>query len=131
MPTDPAPGAAAAARLNDETLALAFKALAHPARLAILRALGAREKACCGEIVECLPLAQSTVSQHLQILREAGIIRGESEGRKSCYCIDGEMIAALGAASSHLLSDLAMMAERCRPAPQGMPAINDIPEIAE
>jgi len=65
-------------------------ALSHPARIAILETL-AKEKTCiCGEIVEVLPLAQSTVSQHLKELRDVGIIKGEIEGPRSCYCIDAE-----------------------------------------
>jgi len=63
-------------------------ALSHPARVAILETLAKRKSCICGEIVEVLPLAQSTVSQHLKELREIGLIRGEIEGPRSCYCID-------------------------------------------
>lgn len=64
------------------------RALGHPARIAILEYL-ARSNACmCGDIVEVLPLSQSTVSQHLRELKAAGLIRGEIEGTKVCYCID-------------------------------------------
>ena len=70
----------------DEELSRLAWAVAHPARVKILRIL--RGKACvCGEIVEALPLAQSTVSQHLKILKEAGLVQGEVEGPKVCYCI--------------------------------------------
>src|SRR5215212_4944894 len=71
---------------DDEELSRLAWALAHPARVKILRIL--RGRACvCGEIVEALPLAQSTVSQHLKTLKEAGIVQGEVEGPKVCYCI--------------------------------------------
>jgi ArsR family transcriptional regulator len=80
---------------NDVLLALRIKALAHPARLAIVRALMAREACCCGEIVSVLPLAQSTVSQHLKILRKAGLIKGEISGPRSCYCLDREALASV------------------------------------
>ncbi len=57
-------------------------------RLRILRLLGERETCICGEIVDQLPLAQSTVSQHLKILKQAGLIRGEIDGPRTCYCLD-------------------------------------------
>lgn len=73
-------------------LAARLKALGHPARVEILRVLAERGTCICGEVVEVLPLAQSTVSQHLKILKEAGFIRGEVEGPKSCYCLDPKVI---------------------------------------
>lgn len=72
----------------DRRLAQQLKALGHPARLAIVRLLAARDECICGEIVEDLPLAQSTVSQHLKALKEAGIVQGTIEGRSTCYCLD-------------------------------------------
>ena len=63
-------------------------ALSHPARLAILETLAKRKTCVCGEIVEVLPLAQSTVSQHLKELRDIGLIKGEIDGPRSCYRID-------------------------------------------
>jgi DNA-binding transcriptional ArsR family regulator len=75
---------------EDQELANLAKALAHPARIAILRELARRQTCICGEIVEVLPLAQSTVSQHLKELKEAGLISGTVEGVKSCYCINQE-----------------------------------------
>lgn len=68
------------------------KALAHPARIAILQELAKHNQCICGQIVEVLPLAQSTVSQHLKELKEAGLIKGTIDGAKSCYCINWEMI---------------------------------------
>jgi predicted transcriptional regulator len=79
----------------DESLARLAKALAHPARVHILRFLIGREACVCGEIVAQLPLAQSTVSQHLKILREAGLIKGEVDGPRTCYCVDPSRIQAL------------------------------------
>lgn len=71
------------------------KALGHPARLAILRQLLVENRCICGRIVEVLPLAQSTVSQHLKVLKESGLIRGEIEGPATCYCADRERLAGL------------------------------------
>lgn len=64
------------------------KALAHPARVAILRTLASKKECICGDLVIDLPLAQSTVSQHLKALREAGLIQGEVDGPRSKYCIN-------------------------------------------
>lgn len=64
------------------------KALSHPARVAILNFLIKKNACMCGDIVDELPLSQSTVSQHLKELKEAGLIKGEIEGAKVCYCID-------------------------------------------
>lgn len=73
---------------RENALAKFAKALAHPARIAILRYLANKTSCQCGDIVDELPLSQSTVSQHLKELKEAGLIRGEIEGAKVCYCID-------------------------------------------
>jgi ArsR family transcriptional regulator, arsenate/arsenite/antimonite-responsive transcriptional repressor len=72
----------------DEELALLAKAIGHPARIQILRLLTRREACVCGDIVDELPLAQSTVSQHLKVLKEAGLIRGDIDGPRVCYCIE-------------------------------------------
>ena len=77
---------------DDAALAELCKALSHPARIAILQALANRGECVCGEIVDVLPLAQSTVSQHLKQLRASGLIRGEVDGVKSCYCIDSKQL---------------------------------------
>ena len=73
---------------EQNSLAIKLKALAHPARIAILKVLAAQNACICGEIVEVLPLAQSTVSQHLKELKNAGLINGTIDGPKSCYCIN-------------------------------------------
>lgn len=66
------------------------KALAHPARVAILQLLIKKQSCICGDIVDELPLSQSTVSQHLKELKEAGLIKGDIDGAKVCYCIDAK-----------------------------------------
>ncbi len=77
---------------DEQQLAKFAKALAHPARIAILSELAKRQSCVCGEIVEVMPLAQSTVSQHLKELLAAGLIQGTVDGAKSCYCINPEAI---------------------------------------
>jgi ArsR family transcriptional regulator len=64
------------------------KALSHPARIAILNLLLKKQACVCGDIVDELPLSQSTVSQHLKELKEAGLIKGDIDGASVCYCID-------------------------------------------
>jgi len=71
-----------------EVFARICKALGHPARVRILQYLKKENRCICGKIVEMLPLAQSTVSQHLKCLKEAGLIKGDVEGLCTCYCID-------------------------------------------
>ncbi|MBS7541547.1 ArsR/SmtB family transcription factor [Ancylobacter oerskovii] len=91
---------------DDDLLALRLRALGHPARLAILRALAERDRCVCGEIVKGLPLAQSTVSQHLKILKEAGLIAGTVDGPRSCYCLDRDGLAVFAADVSALLAQM-------------------------
>ncbi|WP_322797002.1 metalloregulator ArsR/SmtB family transcription factor [Tepidiforma sp.] len=76
---------------DEERAAAYFRALGNPARVAIVSEL-ARRNACVSQLVATLPLAQSTVSQHLKVLREAGIVRGEVEGPGACYCLEPEAI---------------------------------------
>ncbi len=73
---------------SDEDLAALAKALAHPIRVQIVRILAQTEGCVCGDLVDALPLAQSTVSQHLKVLKEAGLIRGTIDGPRVSYCID-------------------------------------------
>ncbi len=72
-------------------------AVAHPARVRIVRLLIQRKSCVCGEIVDQMPLAQSTVSQHLKILKESGLIQGEVDGPKVCYCINPAKLKELKA----------------------------------
>lgn len=77
-----------APREEDAELARLADAIGNPTRVAIVRLLKERETCVCGEIVEVLPLAQSTVSQHLKVLKEAGWIQGEVSGPRMCYCLN-------------------------------------------
>jgi ArsR family transcriptional regulator len=79
----------------DQELASLTKALGHPARVQIMRLLVRREACVCGDIVDELPLAQSTVSQHLKVLKEAGLIRGEIDGPRVCYCVEPRTLRRL------------------------------------
>lgn len=81
--------------ITQNALANMVKAIAHPARLAILEHLLNTQKCMCGDIVEEIGLAQATVSQHLKALKEAGLIKGDIEGRNVCYCIHTENYNAL------------------------------------
>lgn len=74
-----------------ERFAQICKALAHPARVRIIDHLKSLDRCICGQIVEVLPLAQSTVSQHLKILRAAGLVQGIVEGPRTCYCLDWQV----------------------------------------
>ncbi|HHH27756.1 MAG TPA: ArsR family transcriptional regulator [Polyangiaceae bacterium] len=81
----------------NKRLARLAKALAHPTRVAILRMLVRQEGCIVGDIVDELPFAQSTVSQHLKQLKEAGLIRGEVDGPRVCYCVEPGAVALLKA----------------------------------
>jgi DNA-binding transcriptional ArsR family regulator len=96
--------------LADVTVAKYAKALGHPARIAILRILLERRSCICGDIVEELPLSQSTVSQHLKELKEAGLIKGNISGKKICYCID----AGAWQQAQELLQDLFASFSSCQ-----------------
>ena len=89
------------------------KALAHPARIAILQLLAAKNTCQCGDIVEELPLSQSTVSQHLKELKAAGLIKGEIEGAKVCYCIDAKAWKAAQASLNQLFNRFVADATCC------------------
>lgn len=75
-----------------EEIADIAKALSHPARIKIMKILTEKNMCICGEIVDLLPLSQSTVSQHLKELKRVGLIKGEVEGPKTCYCINYEKL---------------------------------------
>ena len=80
---------------DEERLVRIFRALGNPTRLGIVKLLKQRNACICGEIVGSTPLAQSTVSQHLKVLKEAGIVMGEVEGPAICYCLNQETITWL------------------------------------
>jgi ArsR family transcriptional regulator len=77
------------------TIAALAKALGHPARVRVMRLLLAHDACYCGQLVDELSLAQATVSQHLKMLKEAGLIVGEIEGPRVCYCASRERLAEL------------------------------------
>ncbi len=89
-----------------QELAKYAKALSHPARIAILRKLAQGSTCVCGEIVEALPLSQSTVSQHLRELREAGLIEGGTAGPKSLYSLNWKALETFESEFSRLLNNL-------------------------
>lgn len=82
---------------TDAELATLARALGHPVRVQVVRILAQRTTCVFGDIADELPLAQSTVSQHVKVLREAGLIRGEVEGPRVCYCLDPEALRRLKA----------------------------------
>mgnify|MGYP001618559681 CR=1 FL=1 len=82
-------------RAANEDIALMTKAIGHLARVQILRLLSTKDTCICGEIVDEIDLAQSTVSQHLKVLKESGLIRGNIEGPSTCYCLDRRGIKRL------------------------------------
>ncbi len=98
---------------EEQHIAEVAKALSHPARIAILKALAKRGTCICGEIVEVLPLAQSTVSQHLKELKASGLVTGEVEGTKSCYCIDWERLGKAWASLQSLADGLLAARKKC------------------
>jgi len=83
------------APMGDEALAAAAKAVGHPARVRILRLLAERQACVTGDLVAELPLSQSTIYEHLRILRQAGLIQGEIDGPRVSYCLDRVGLAAL------------------------------------
>jgi len=89
------------------------KALGHPARIAIVEYLVKMNSCICGGIVNELPLAQPTVSQHLKELKNAGIIKGEVEGNSICYCIDKKTIEAIAQYFSNILENIEKQDECC------------------
>jgi ArsR family transcriptional regulator, arsenate/arsenite/antimonite-responsive transcriptional repressor len=82
---------------DDERLAALCRALAHPHRVHILRFLLAQRACFAGEIAEQLPVAPSTVSQHLTHLKDAGLVKGEVDGPRRCYCVDPDVLGTLKA----------------------------------
>jgi len=86
----------------DEELAKFAKALGHPTRVQILRILAQQNECICGEMVALLPLAQSTVAQHLKVLKDAGLVQGEIDGPRVRYCIARGALKRLKAMIQHL-----------------------------
>jgi ArsR family transcriptional regulator len=80
---------------NDDAAADRLKALGHPVRIAIVRALAERSCCCCSDVCSGLPLAQSTVSQHLKVLKDAGLVSFRRDGVRSTYVLNPDAFAAL------------------------------------
>ncbi len=97
---------------REQDLAAFAKAMSHPARIAILKVLAQRNECICGEIVEVLPLAQSTVSQHLKELKTAGLVKGETDGPRSCYCINWKAFEKFNTELGFLFKNLKMANEK-------------------
>ena len=97
----------------DQKIADLARTLGHPARIAILRILAQRNSCICGEIVEVLPLAQSTVSQHLKELLNANLIKGTVDGLKSCYCINWDTMNDFSKELDFLFKDLLSQNKCC------------------
>ncbi len=98
---------------EDQQLAEFAKAIAHPARIAILKVLAEKKSCICGEIVEILPLAQSTVSQHLKELKNAGLIKGAISGPSSCYCLNQEAFNKFENAIKNIFSQVSNSTTDC------------------
>jgi DNA-binding transcriptional ArsR family regulator len=108
-------GATKKDKFNDKQLRMAelAKAIGHPARIAILQFLLKQQSCICGDIVEELPLSQSTVSQHLKELKDVGIIQGEISGVKTCYCINGNTWKEMEELFGDFFKIYMEMKERC------------------
>lgn len=98
---------------EDVRIANIAKALGHPARIAILKILLKQQQCICGDLVDELPLSQSTVSQHLKELKEVGIIKGDIEGVRVCYCIDPEVWEATRVHLTTFFKDLNVKSGCC------------------
>lgn len=91
---------------TDQELADIAKAMAHPARVQILRVLNDQDQCIVGDLVDILPLSQSTVSQHLKELKRVGLIKGEIEGPRTCYCVNEEVMERAKSAFTNLFSSM-------------------------
>ena len=95
-------------KMQDEEFADVMRALGHPVRLSILRILAekAQNDCCCTDVTECLPLAQSTVSQHIKVLLDAGLVERSPKGTRNCYSLNADRLASLNGAFSGLFAGL-------------------------
>jgi ArsR family transcriptional regulator len=98
---------------KEQDLAVFAKALSHPARISILKVLSQHAQCICGDIVEQLPLAQSTVSQHLKELKDAGLIISLVDGPRNCYCINWKAFEKFNHEFGSLFSTLKIKQEKC------------------
>lgn len=95
---------------DSDDLALALRALGHPVRLDILRIIAekCKNRCCCTDVTECIPLAQSTISQHLKVLLDAGLVIRKAEGTRNCYSICTTRLTTVKNSYSEYLSALAI-----------------------
>lgn len=100
--------------MRDDDIANTMRALGHPVRLEILRILANQQQGqcCCADVTESLPLAQSTVSQHIKVLLDAGLIDRKAHGTRNRYCIRQDKLSELSAAFGGLLQGLAPTANK-------------------
>jgi ArsR family transcriptional regulator len=91
---------------ESQKLAELYKALAHPARLAVLKYLAETRTCITGDIADELPLSRTTVNQHLKELKHAGLITGTTEGVKTCYCINNEKVIELKEITEKFINDI-------------------------
>ena len=96
-------------KMQDDDIANVMRALGHPVRLNILRILATQRErdCCCTDVTQCLPLAQSTVSQHIKVLLDAGLIERHAKGTRNCYSLRSDRLADFGDACNGLFSGLA------------------------
>ncbi|GHA28876.1 transcriptional regulator [Devosia pacifica] len=94
--------------MQDEDLAAIMRALGHPVRLSILRIVARQERGqcCCSDVTESLTLAQSTVSQHIKVLLDAGLIERQPKGTRNCYILQRERLEAVGSAYGGLIAGI-------------------------
>jgi len=94
--------------MQDDDLATVLRALGHPVRLNILRILAERQQnqCCCTDVMQCLPLAQSTVSQHIKVLLDAGLIERHAKGTRNCYSLRNDRLESLESACNGLFAGL-------------------------
>jgi ArsR family transcriptional regulator len=99
--------------MHDDDIATIMRALGHPVRLSILRILANQQReCCCADVTEELPLAQSTVSQHIKVLLDAGLIERKPKGTRNCYIVQHARLAELGSAYSGMLAGLGTTAKQ-------------------
>ena len=108
--------------MHDDEFADVMRALGHPVRLSILRILAEKQQnsCCCTDVTECLPLAQSTVSQHIKVLLDAGLVERKAQGPRNCYSVNSARLEALNGAFSGLFTGLTI--EPAAPRPEHEPA---------
>jgi DNA-binding transcriptional ArsR family regulator len=110
--------------MQDDDLAAVLRALGHPVRLNILRILAEKQQSqcCCTDVTQCLPLAQSTVSQHIKVLLDAELIERHAKGTRNCYCLRTDRLAAIETACAGLFSGLGLTERADHPPTVAEPA---------